>query len=249
LKENAMQLKGRVAIVTGAATGIGLATAKLFLERGASVVICDLNREKLDAAVAELSKLGAARGYIADVAERAQCDGLAEKVRSEFGRIDILVNNAGITADAQFYKMTEDQWDRVLNVNLKGCFNMAKAVILQMMEQKYGKIVHCSSVSAYNGNFGQTNYAASKAAIMGMTRVMGKELGKHGINVNAVAPGSIMTDMYAAVPEEAKQKKLNAIPMRRYGDPEDAAKLIAFLASDDAAYITAQTITIDGGFN
>ena len=244
-----MQLKGRVAIVTGAATGIGLATAKLFLERGASVVICDLNREKLDAAVAELSKLGAARGYIADVAERAQCDGLAEKVRSEFGRIDILVNNAGITADAQFYKMTEDQWDRVLNVNLKGCFNMAKAVILQMMEQKYGKIVHCSSVSAYNGNFGQTNYAASKAAIMGMTRVMGKELGKHGINVNAVAPGSIMTDMYAAVPEEAKQKKLNAIPMRRYGDPEDAAKLIAFLASDDAAYITAQTITIDGGFN
>lgn len=244
-----MQLKGRVAIVTGAATGIGLATAKLFLERGASVVICDLNQGKLDAAVAELSKLGAARGYIADVARRAQCDDLAEKTRSEFGRIDILVNNAGITADAQFYKMTEDQWDRVLNVNLKGCFNMAKAVILQMMEQKYGRIVHCSSVSAYNGNFGQANYAASKAAIMGMTRVMGKELGKHGINVNAVAPGSIMTDMYAAVPEEAKQKKLNAIPLRRYGDPEDAAKLIAFLASDEAAYITAQTITIDGGFN
>lgn len=244
-----MQFKGRVGIVTGAATGIGLATAKLFLERGASVAICDLSQEKLDAAVVELSKFGPARGYIANVAERAQCNDMAAKVKAEFGRIDILVNNAGITSDAQFYKMTEEQWDRVLNVNLKGCFNMAKAVIDTMMEQKYGKIVHCSSVSAYNGNFGQTNYAASKAAIMGMTRVMGKELGKHGINVNAVAPGSIMTSMYDAVPEDIKQKKLNAIPMRRYGDPEDAAKLIAFLSSDDAAYITAQTITIDGGFN
>jgi 3-oxoacyl-[acyl-carrier protein] reductase len=126
---------------------------------------------------------------------------------------------------------------------------MTKAVVNSMIEQKYGKIVHLSSVSAFNGNFGQTNYAATKAAIMGMTRVMGKELGKYGITVNAVAPGSIMTDMYSAVPEEVKQKKLAAIPLRRYGDPAEAASLIAFLASDESSYITAQTIVIDGGFN
>ena len=145
--------------------------------------------------------------------------------------------------------MSEEQFDRVINVNLKGTYLMTKAVVNLMIEQKYGKIVHLSSVSAFNGNFGQTNYAATKAAIMGMTRVMGKELGKYGITVNAVAPGSIMTDMYSAVPEEVKQKKLAAIPLRRYGDPVEAANLIAFLASDESSYITAQTIVIDGGFN
>ena len=145
--------------------------------------------------------------------------------------------------------MTEEQFDGVVNVDLKGTYLFSKAVIPAMMEQKYGKIIHLSSVSAFNGNFGQTNYAATKAAITGMTRVMGKELGKYGINVNAIAPGSIMTDMYIAVPEEAKQKKLAAIPLRRYGTPEEAGNLLAFLASDESSYITAQTIVIDGGFN
>ena len=150
---------------------------------------------------------------------------------------------------SHFSKMTDEQFDAVINVNLRGNFLMTKAVVPYMMEQKYGKIVHCASVSAYNGNFGQSNYAASKAAIMGMTRVQAKELGKYGINVNAIAPGSIMTDMYAAVPEEVKQAKLAKIPLRRYGDPRETAQLYAFLASDEASYVTAQTITIDGGFN
>lgn len=244
-----MKLKNRVAIVTGAAAGIGYAAAKVFLEEGAIVNICDINLEKVEKATAELSTFGTVRGYTVDISKKDQVVDMIEKVKAEFGRIEILINNAGITSDAQFYKMTDEQFDRVLDVNLKGTYFFTKAVLPSMMEQKYGKIVHASSVSAYNGNFGQTNYAATKAAIMGMTRVMGKELGKYGINVNAIAPGSIMTDMYSAVPEEVKQKKLQSIPLRRYGTPEEAGKLFAFLASDEASYITAQTITIDGGFN
>lgn len=174
---------------------------------------------------------------------------MVEKVIAEFGKVDILVNNAGITQDAQFYKMSEEQFDRVIEVNLKGNFHMTKAVLPAMMEQKYGKIVHLASVSAFNGNFGQSNYAASKAAIMGMTRVQSKELGKHGISVNAIAPGSIMTDMYNAVPEEVKRKKLAQIPLRRYGEAQEVAKLALFLSSDDSSYITGQTIVIDGGYN
>ncbi len=244
-----MKLKDRVAIVTGAATGIGYAVAKLFLEEGAIVAMADINEERVKSAAAELSGLGTVRAYALDISKREACAAMVDKVLQEFGRVEVLVNNAGITSDAQFYKMSDEQWDRVINVNLNGVFNMSKAVVAAMMERKYGKIVNCSSVSAYNGNFGQANYAASKAGIMGMTRVMGKELGKHGITVNAVAPGSILTEMYAAVPEEVKQKKLQAIPLRRYGTPEEAAQLIAFLASEEANYITAQTITVDGGFN
>jgi len=244
-----MKLKGKIAIVTGGAAGIGFATAKVFLQEGATAAICDINTERTDKAVAELSALGTIRGFSVDISKKAQIQVMVDSVLGEFGRIDILINNAGITQDAQFYKMTEEQFDGVVNVNLKGTYLFSKAVIPAMMEQKYGKIIHLSSVSAFNGNFGQTNYAASKAAIMGMTRVMGKELGKYGINVNAIAPGSIMTDMYSAVPEEAKQKKLAAIPLRRYGTPEEAGKLLAFLASDESSYITAQTIVIDGGFN
>lgn len=244
-----MKLKDKVAIVTGGAAGIGFATARLFLEEGARVAICDINKERTDAAVEELSALGSIRGFTVDISKKEECLSMVEAVKETFGRVDILINNAGITADAQFYKMEDEQFERVLNVNLRGTYYMSKAVVPGMMEQKYGRIVHASSVSAYNGNFGQSNYAATKAAIMGMTRVMAKELGKYGITVNAVAPGSILTDMYKAVPEEVKQKKLAAIPLRRYGDPREAAQLYAFLASDEASYVTAQTITIDGGFN
>lgn len=243
------KLAGKIAIITGAAAGIGFATARLFLEEGATVAIFDVNGEKIDAAVSELLPFGLVKGFIVDVSKKTLCESMVAQVVRDFGRVDILINNAGITDDAQFYKMTDEQFDRVLSVNLKGTFNMSKAVIPIMMEQKYGKIVHASSVSAYNGNFGQANYAATKAAIIGMTRVMGKELGKYGINVNSIAPGSIMTDMYKAVPEEAKQKKLASIPLRRYGDPREAAQLFAFLASEESSYITAQTITIDGGCN
>ena len=186
-----MKLKDRVAIISGAAAGIGLATAKLFLEEGAKVAICDISAEKIAQAAQDLSSLGTVRPFVVNIADKQQVTEMVEAVAKEFGRIDILINNAGITKDAQFYKMTDEQFDAVINVNLRGNFLMTKAVVPYMMEQKYGKIVHCASVSAYNGNFGQSNYAASKAAIMGMTRVQAKELGKYGINVNAIAPGSI----------------------------------------------------------
>lgn len=244
-----MKLKDKVAIITGAAVGIGYAAAELFLEEGAKVAICDINAEKIAEAAKTLSAKGDVRGFACDISDKEQVDAMVEQVAKEFGRIDILINNAGITKDAQFYKMTPEQFDGVINVNLRGNFNMTKAVIPHMMEQKYGKIVHCSSVSAFNGNFGQSNYAASKAAIIGMTRVQAKELGKYGINVNAVCPGSILTPMYDAVPEEIRQKKLAGIPLRRFGDPREAAQVYCFLASDESSYITAQAIVCDGGFN
>ena len=245
-----MKLLNKVAIITGAAAGIGYAAAELFLEEGARVAIFDINAEKVQAAAQALSAKGEIRGYAVDVSDREKVNAAVAQVAKDFGgRIDILVNNAGITKDAQFYKMEPEKFEAVISVNLIGNFNMTKTVVPFMMEQKYGKIVHCSSVSAFNGNFGQTNYAASKAAILGMTRVQGKELGKYGINVNAVCPGSIMTDMYAAVPEEAKQRKLNAIPLRRYGTPREAAQAYCWLASDESSYMTAQMITVDGGFN
>ncbi len=244
-----MKLQNKVAIVTGGSAGIGKAIAEEFLKQGAIVVICDISDQNLGDAQEELSAFGTLRTYHTDIAVKSEVEQMAADVRKEFGRIDILVNNAGVTSDAQFYKMTDEQFDRVLNVNLKGNYFMTKAVLPAMMEQQYGKIVHLASVSAFNGNFGQSNYAASKAAIMGMTRVQAKELGKYGINVNAIAPGSILTDMYNAVPEDAKQQKLKRIPLHRYGEPAEVAKLALFLASDDSSYITAQTIVIDGGFN
>lgn len=243
------KLKGKVAIITGGGAGIGLATAKLFLEEGAIVAICDIRKECIDAVMPELLKLGTVRGFVVDISKADQDQNMVDALVKEFGRVDILINNAGITSDAQFYKMTFDQFDRVIRVNLYGTYCMTHAVVPVMMQQNYGKIVSLSSVSAYNGNFGQSNYAATKAAIMGMTRVLGKELGKYGINVNAIAPGSILTDMYKAVPEEIKQQKLKKIPLRRYGDPREAAQVLAFLASDEASYITSQIITVDGGFN
>ena len=244
-----MKLQGKIAVISGGAAGIGFATAQLFLEEGAVVNICDINVQRIDEAIEKLDGLGTVRGYVCDISKKDAVLKMMEHIHDEFGRIDILINNAGITKDAQFYKMTDEQFDAVINVNLKGNYNMTKAVLPYMMAQRYGKIVHCASVSAFNGNFGQSNYAASKAAIMGMTRVQAKELGKYGINVNAVAPGSIMTDMYAAVPEEVKQKKLAGIPLRRYGDPWECAQVYCFLASDESSYITAQTIVCDGGFN
>lgn len=244
-----MKLKDKIAVISGGAAGIGYATAQLFLEEGAVVNICDVNEQKIGEAVEKLKGFGTVRGYVCDISKKDAVVDMMAKIHEEFSRIDILINNAGITKDAQFYKMTDEQFDAVINVNLRGNYNMTKAVIPYMMEQRYGKIVHCASVSAFNGNFGQSNYAASKAAIMGMTRVQGKELGKYGINVNAIAPGSIMTDMYAAVPEEVKAKKLAAIPLRRYGDPREAAQVYCFLASDESSYITSQTLVCDGGFN
>lgn len=243
------RLENRVAIITGAAAGIGYATAKKFLEEGAGVAICDVSEEAVQKAAQELSQYGKVKGFKVDITDRAALDEMAAAVKTEFGRIDILINNAGIVMDAQFYKMTEMQFDKVIEVNLKGTYNCCQAVIPTMMEQNYGRIVSAASVSGFNGAFGQSNYAASKAAIMGMTRCMGRELGKYGITVNAVAPGSIMTAMFAGIPEELKQKKLKDIPVRRFGDPSEVANVYAFLASEEASYVNGTTLVVDGGKN
>ncbi len=244
-----MKLENKVAVVTGGTAGIGKAIAEKFLKEGAIVGICGTNPDKLNRALEELKVYGTVRGFIVNIADKESDEAMIRAMMEEFQHIDILVNNAGITKDAQFYKMSDEQFDAVLNTNLKGNYYMTKAVINQMIERNYGKIVHVTSVSAFNGNFGQSNYAAAKAAIIGMTRVQGKELGKYNITVNGIAPGSIMTDMYAAVPEDVREAKLKKIPLRRYGNPEEVANLALFLASDDSSYITAQTIVIDGGFN
>ena len=244
-----MKLEGKVAIVTGGSAGIGKATAKRFLQEGAVVAICGTNPDKLAKAEEELKQYGTVRAFKVNIASKEDDENMANAMLEEFGHIDILINNAGITKDAQFYKMSDEQFNQVIDTNLKGNYYMTKAVIGNMIEQKYGKIVHVTSVSAFNGNFGQSNYAASKAALMGMTRVQGKELGKYNITVNAIAPGFILTDMYNAVPDDIREAKLKKIPLRRYGNPEEVANLALFLACDDSSYITTQTIVIDGGFN
>ena len=244
-----MKLENKVAVITGGTTGIGKAIAEKFLKEGAIVGMCSNIESDVEKAVEELSAYGTVRGMVVNIAEKAEDEAFVKAMAEEFGHIDILVNNAGITKDAQFYKMTDEQFNAVIDVNLRGNYYMTKAVIPFMMEKKYGKIIHLSSVSAFNGNFGQSNYAASKAAIIGMTRVQAKELGKYNINVNAIAPGTIMTDMYAAVPEEVRNRTLSIIPLKRYGAPEDVANLALFLASEEASYISGQVITIDGGKN
>jgi len=243
------RFENKVAVVTGGSSGIGYACAKLLLQEGAKVCICARNSAKVEKAVEELSQYGEIIGCSVDIAVKAQVVTAINVTVEKFGSIDILINNAGLNADAQFYKMTDEQFEKVIDTNLKGMYYFSKAVVPGMMEKRYGKIVSVASVSAFNGNFGQSNYAASKGAIISMTRVMGKELGKYGINVNAVSPGSIMTEMYEKVPQEIKEKKLAGIPLRRYGDPVEAAKVICFLASDDSSYVTSQNVVVDGGFN
>jgi len=243
------RLEGKAAIITGAAAGIGFATAKKFLQEGAKVAICDVTEEGLAKAAEELSPLGEVMTFKVDITDRASLDAMAAAVKERFGTIDILINNAGIVKDAQFYKMTDDQFEKVIAVNLTGTYNCCKAVIPTMMEQKYGRIVSAASVSGFNGAFGQSNYAASKAAVMGMTRSMGRELGKYGITVNAVAPGSIWTSMFAGIPDELKEKKLKDIPVRRFGEPAEVANVYAFLASEEASYVNGTTLVVDGGKN
>lgn len=244
-----MKLEGRVAIVTGAASGIGFGTAKRFLQEGAKVAICDVNQERVDSAVAQLSELGTVCGFVADITDRAKCDELAKKVVETYGKVEILINNAGITKDAQFYKMADEDFYKVIEVNLFGTYNMSKAVVPYMMEQHYGKIISASSIACIKGNFGQSNYASSKAAIMSFTRSLGRELGKYGINVNAVAPGFIRTPMTDKIPPNIMQQKIDSIPLRRTGEVEDIAAAYAFLASDEASFVNATTLIVDGGMH
>ncbi|WP_458461278.1 SDR family NAD(P)-dependent oxidoreductase [Paenibacillus sp.] len=242
-----LTLKDKIAIITGAGMGLGYAEAKKFLELGAKVAICDISEEALNKALDELKPYGEISGYVCNVAKKDEVVAMVQSVAEKYGRIDILVNNAGIIRDAQFYKMTDEQWQAVIDVNLNGTYYCAKAVVPYMMEQQYGKILNTSSISALNGNFGQANYAASKNAIIGMTRVLGKELGKYNINVNAILPGSIDTPMARVMDPKFQEMRIKATALRRLGDPEDLANAAAFLCSDWARHITAQTLTVDGG--
>lgn len=241
------RLNGRVAIITGSGRGLGAATAIRMAHEGADVVINDLSLESAKTVAAEVEKLGR-RALVSghDVSKTADANALVEETKGKFGKIDILVNNAGITRDSMLHKLTEEKWDEVIRVNLKGPFNMGQACAKVMMEKNYGKIVNLASI-AWLGNIGQTNYAASKAGVVGMTRTWALELSRYQINVNAIAPGLIDTQMTQAIPAEVKDKFINRIPLKRIGKTDDIAALVTFLASDEANYITGQCIQIDGG--
>lgn len=243
-----MKLQGKVSVITGSANGIGKATAVKFAQEGAKVVVCDLQQAQIDATVAELKALGAeAVGFVVDVTNVEQINAMVKGVMDKFGRVDVLVNNAGIVMDAQLLKMTEAQFDRVIDINLKGTYNCAKAVVDIMVAQGGGVILNASSVVGVYGNFGQTNYAASKFGVIGFVKTWAKELGKKGIRANAVCPGFIATDILSAMPEKVIQGMEDKVPMRRLGKPEEVANLYAFLASDEASYINGAAIEITGG--
>ena len=243
-----MRLQNKVAVITGAASGIGLATAVKFAQEGAFIAICDLNQAGIDAAIKEVEAVGGqALGYIVDVTKPDQIAAMRDALLAEKGRIDVLVNNAGIVMDAQLIKMTEDQFDKVIDINLKGTYNMARALVDTMVAQGAGVILNASSVVGVYGNFGQTNYAATKFGVIGMVKTWAKELGKKGIRANAVCPGFVATPILKAMPEKVLQGMEEKVPMRRLADPSEIANVYAFLASDEASYINAAAIEVTGG--
>lgn len=242
-------LDGKVALITGAARGIGKCIAKAFAAEGADIAFTDLAiDDNALAAKAEFEALGARVVAIAsNAADFESAHKAVEQVKAELGRIDILVNNAGITKDTLMLRMTEDQWDAVINVNLKSAFNFIHAVSPVMLKQRCGSIINISSVVGIHGNAGQCNYSASKAGMIGLTKSIAKELGSRGVRANVVAPGFILTDMTAGMPEDALKAWEAQIPMRRGGTPEEVAKVCTFLASDLASYVSGQIIQVDGG--
>jgi 3-oxoacyl-[acyl-carrier protein] reductase len=243
-----MRLKDKICIVTGGAQGIGLATALKFAREGAVVAVCDMRREGADAAVAACRAEGArAEGFLVDVTDRAQVDAMVSAVKAQFGRIDVLVNNAGITKDARLQKMTLAQFDAVIDVNLRGVFHCAQAVADTMVAQGSGVILNASSVVGIYGNFGQTNYAASKFGVIGFTKTWSRELGPKGVRVNAVAPGFIETPILSTIPDKVLQQMRDDVPLRRLGQPEEIANVYAFLASDEASYVNGAVIEVAGG--
>jgi 3-oxoacyl-[acyl-carrier protein] reductase len=242
------RLQDKVSIITGAAQGIGLATALKFAKEGAIVIVCDIKQAAIEETVTQCKALGAqAVGYVMDVTQRSAVDTVVAKVKEQFGRIDVLVNNAGITADARLVKMTIEQFDKVIDVNLRGVFHCAQAVTETMLAQGKGVILNASSVVGIYGNFGQTNYAATKFGVIGFTKTWSRELGPKGIRVNAVAPGFIATPILASMPESVLKEMEARVPLKRLGQPEEIANVYAFLASDEASYVNGSVIEVSGG--
>ena len=247
-KGQGMRLKDKVAIITGAGRGIGQATAVKFAREGAKVVVCDLSQESIVDTIKLCEQAGAQTlGCVANVTDTKSLKAMVEAVVEKFGRIDCLVNNAGIVADAQMKNMTEDQFDKVIAVNLKGVYNATKAVIDTMLAQQSGVILNSSSIVGLYGNFGQTNYAASKFGVIGMAKTWARELGRKGIRSNAVCPGFISTSILATIPQKVIKALEDKVPMGHLGKPEDVANVFAFLASDDASYINGAVIEVSGG--
>ena len=243
-----MDIKGQVAVVTGGARGIGKAIAETFAEKGVNLVIADISLEQAKETAAELEKLGVkAMPVKLDVSKSDEVIKTFEDISKNFGKIDILVNNAGVTRDGLIMRMKEEDWDMVININLKSVFLCSKEAIKIMVKQKYGRIVNIASVVAFMGNPGQANYSASKAGIVGLTKTIAKEYASRGITANAVAPGFITTAMTDALPENVKEEMKKAIPLGRFGTIEDVASAVVFLATPDSGYITGQVIHVNGG--
>jgi len=243
-----MSLKGKVAVVTGASQGIGEAIAWDLSEHGAEVIIIDVQKEKAEEVVSRIKKnKGKATSYIIDVSKADQVDNVLERIIEQHGKIDFLVNNAGVTRDALLMRMKEKDWDTVIAVNLKGVYNFSRAVIRSMARNRFGRIVNISSVVGLMGNAGQSNYAASKAGVVGFTKSLAREVAARNVTVNAVAPGYIATSMTESLPESVKKDFISVIPMKRFGKPEEVAQAVRFLLSEEAAYITGQVISVNGG--
>lgn len=243
-----MRLVDKVCIITGAANGIGLAAARKFAAQGAIVIVCDLNEDQVAEAVKSVQAAGGrAAGYRVNVADRATVDAMVIDLKSKYGRIDVLVNNAGITRDARLVKMTEAQFDAVIAVNLKGVFNCVQAVAETMIAQGSGAIVNTSSIAGTLGNFGQANYSAAKAGVIGLTKTLARELGPKNIRVNVVVPGSVATQILDTVPEDIMNQIKSACWLRRVGRPEELANVYAFLASEEASYVNGAVLEVSGG--
>lgn len=243
-----LALEGKLALVTGGARGIGKEIAMLFAKHGANIAICDVNLEEAEKTAKEIQDLGReSLAFKADVTNSSQIQGMVDKILDKFNKIDILINNAGITKDNLLLRMSEEEWDKVIAVNLKGAFLCTKIVAKVMLKQRFGKIVNLASIIGIMGNAGQANYAASKAGIIGLTKSVAKELASRNVCVNAIAPGFIKTDMTAKLSEEVQKKLLSMIPLARFGEAKDVADLAIFLSSESSSYITGQVIQVDGG--